>query len=109
MGLGLAKKMVLVANKMKSKRPADMDTYQYMKIVRDTIREYVTFGNDRICGGYKGDACNVPIGAKNRTGLCRKCYMRKARNNDQTRRLDALRHKYGRKNKKLRILNGNTN
>lgn len=105
MGLSIYQRRARALSEIRKKLPDDVDTYSVMKIVAMAIDIYICGGNVKRCKGTApNQVCDKMISPRNRTGLCKSCYQAIYRKKDQPKRLDALRQKYYRKNRKLRIL-----
>jgi len=87
--------------RIKLEKPEDINYYTFIKLAARAIDLYIMNGKERVC---KSKWCSLPIGARNKTGWCRKCYLRNYKKTGQTKRLDMLRARQYRKRKKLRMM-----
>ena len=101
MGLSIYERKKLAIKEKKKCFPVYVSRYDALDIANAVIDAYIGLTSERkTCKGLGTELCTNIISSRNKTGLCRKCYMRKYRKKDEQKRLDALRQRYYRRNKK---------
>jgi hypothetical protein len=93
MGLSIQKRKELAIEEAKKKFPMHVSRYDALDIAHAVLDAYLNIK------GRKCKECDNIISSRNKTGLCRTCYMRKYRKKDEQKRLDALRQRYYRRKK----------
>ena len=101
MGLSIYKKKELALKEARKHFPMYVNKLDALDIANLAIDSYIGITNgNKLCKGINQELCTNIISSRNKTGLCRKGYMRKYIKKDEQKRLDALRHRYYRRNKK---------
>ncbi len=96
MGLSIYKRKELALKEARKHFPMEVSKYDALDIANSAIDAYIGIIENRACR-----ECGNIISSRNKSGVCRTCYMRKYRKKDEQKRLDALRQRYYRRKKCL--------